>query len=104
MCHRKRQKLRAKAELLERNRRRLPKNGSEGSEAFAIHTLTQQLAAATDGFGFFTSALFRRLFESAAKLHFAENTFTLHLLLERAQCLIDIIVADQNVDDGSYSR
>ncbi len=81
-----------------------PKTGSRGSEAFAIHTLAQQLAAAANGFGFFARTLFRRLFESATKLHLAENTFTLHLLLERAQCLIDIIVADQNVDDGSYSR
>ena len=39
----------------------------------------------------------------SAKLHFAENPLALHLLLERAERLIDIVVADENVNDGAYS-
>ena len=33
----------------------------------------------------------------AAKLHFAENTLALHLLLQRLEGLIDVVVADENL-------
>ena len=80
------------------------RTAAKDSEAFAIHPLAQKLAGAANGLSLLTGALFRRLLIAAAQLHFAENAFALHLLLERAQSLIDIVVADQNVDDGSYSR
>jgi hypothetical protein len=32
-----------------------------------------------------------------AELHLAENALALHLLLERLECLIDVIVADKNL-------
>jgi hypothetical protein len=32
-----------------------------------------------------------------AKLHLAENTFALHLLFQRLEGLIDIIIADENL-------
>ncbi|MGE3743171.1 MAG: peptide deformylase, partial [Geminicoccaceae bacterium] len=35
--------------------------------------------------------------------HLAVQTLALHLLLQRAQSLIDIVVANLNLDDGSYS-
>ncbi len=33
----------------------------------------------------------------AAKLHFAENALALHLLLERLEGLVDVVVADENL-------
>jgi hypothetical protein len=36
-----------------------------------------------------------------AKLHFAENSLALHLLLERFEGLIDIVVADENLHGRS---
>jgi hypothetical protein len=33
----------------------------------------------------------------AAKLHFAENALALHLLLQRFEGLIDIVIADENL-------
>ena len=33
----------------------------------------------------------------AAELHLAENPLTLHLLLERLEGLIDVIVTDENL-------
>jgi hypothetical protein len=33
----------------------------------------------------------------AAKLHLAENALALHLLLERLEGLVDIVVADENL-------
>ena len=38
-----------------------------------------------------------RLFKVAAELHLAEETFALHLLLQRLEGLIDIVVADENL-------
>jgi hypothetical protein len=69
-------------------------------EAFAVHAFAEQLAGAADGFGLLAGALLGRLLIAAAELHFAENAFALHLLLERAKRLIDIVVANQNVNDG----
>jgi hypothetical protein len=40
----------------------------------------------------------------AAQLHLAKNTLALHLLLERLERLIDIVVANQNLHLAAYSR
>lgn len=48
-------------------------------------------------FGALARPLFRRLFKMPAKFHFAENTFTLHLLLQRAKSLIHIVISDNNL-------
>jgi hypothetical protein len=73
-----------------------------GSElvAFALQALAQQLAGAADGFGAFARPLLRWLLVIAPQLHLAENALALHLLLERAQSLVDIVVADENLNDG----
>ncbi len=52
---------------------------------------------AADRLGLLTSAALRGLFIIASKLHFAEDAFTLHLLLQRAQRLIDIVVTDEDL-------
>jgi hypothetical protein len=36
-------------------------------------------------------------------LHLTERTFPLHLLFERLQGLVDIVVAHENLDQGSIS-
>jgi hypothetical protein len=38
-----------------------------------------------------------------AALHLAEETFTLHLLLERFQRLVDVVVADNDLNDFELS-
>jgi hypothetical protein len=38
-----------------------------------------------------------------APLHFAESAFPLHLFFERFQCLIDIVVAYENLNDDPSS-
>ena len=53
--------------------------------------------------GLFAGPALGRLFVAAAKFHLTEHPLALHLLLQRAQGLIDVIVADQYVDDGSNS-
>jgi hypothetical protein len=39
-----------------------------------------------------------------AELHLAENTLTLHLLLQRLESLIDVIIADENLHAASSSQ
>jgi len=50
-------------------------------------------------FGFFARAAFGRLFIGAPEFHLPEHAFTLHFFLQRAQRLIDIIVADNYLYD-----
>jgi len=45
----------------------------------------------------FTGALFRRLFVVTAQLHLAIDAFTLQLLLERPQRLVDIVIAHDDL-------
>ena len=71
--------------------------------ALAVHPLAQELAVATHGLGFLPGLAFGRLLVGTAQFHFPEHAFALHLLLERFQRLIDIIVAYDYVYDGRYS-
>jgi hypothetical protein len=75
----------------------LPWSGdaTASNQTFALCALASKLACATDGFCLFAGALYRWLLEVTAHLHFAENTFALHLLLESAESLVNIVVADE---------
>ena len=66
-------------------------------DAVTFHALAIHLARATDSGSFFTRALFRRLFIMSAQFHFAVNAFALQLFLQRAQRLIDIIIANDDL-------
>jgi hypothetical protein len=68
-----------------------------------LGALAGQLAGATDGLGLLAGALFRRLFLVHVALHFTEAAFALHLLLEGFQRLIDVVVADENLNQGYLS-
>lgn len=70
--------------------------------AVALLTFALQLAIATYCFRLLTCFLYRRLFVVTAQFHLAEQTFTLHLFLERAQCLIDVIIAYDDLYDGNH--
>ncbi len=39
----------------------------------------------------------------AAELHLAENTLALHLLLQRLEGLVDIVIANENLHAASSS-
>jgi hypothetical protein len=76
---------------------RLEQLGLAWKETFALQFLARQLAGPADCFRLLTCALFGGLFIMAAKLHFAENSLALHLLLERLEGLIDVIVTNENL-------
>ena len=72
-------------------------------KSFALRALTSQFPGAAHGFCAFAGPLFRWLFEIVAAFHFAEDTLPLKLLLEDLQCLIDIVVTDDDLNDSSLS-
>lgn len=72
-------------------------------QAFALSTLACQLAGAANGFSLLASLLLGRLFKVVPALHFTEGTLPLHLLFQRAERLLHIIVAHNDLYDGSLS-
>ena len=74
-----------------------------GNQTFALGALAGQLAGAAHGLGLLAGALFRRLFLVHVPLHFAERALALHLLLQRFQRLVDVVVANENLDDDTSS-
>src|SRR5580700_4108048 len=68
-----------------------------GSEPLALDPRALHLAGAANGFRGLTGAALGRLFVMPPQLHLAENPLPLHLLLERLQRLVDIVVTDENL-------
>src|SRR6516164_1210769 len=66
-------------------------------QTLALQLLAGELTGATDCFCFLPGSPLGRLFIVAAQLHLAEETFALHLLLQRLEGLVDIVVADENL-------
>src|SRR5690348_4278681 len=73
----------------------------EGSVAFALHSLAQELAVTPHRFGLFARPPLRRLLVIAAQLHFSEHPFALHFLLQGAERLIDVVVANEDLHGSS---
>lgn len=72
-------------------------------QAFALGTLARELARPAHGLGPLARLFFRWLLEMSARFHLAEKAFALHLLFQCAQGLFDIVVADDDLNDGSVS-
>src|SRR5215510_2496633 len=66
-------------------------------QALALHALAGELAGAADRLRLLPGLLFGWLLVMAAKLHLAENSLALHLLLERLEGLVDVVVPDENL-------
>src|SRR5262249_723106 len=56
-----------------------------------------------DRFRLFPRLSFRGFFVVAAELHLAENALALHLLFQRLEGLVDVIVANENLHASSFS-
>jgi hypothetical protein len=70
-------------------------------QAFALQLLASQLACATHSLSLLASLLLRGLLVVTAELHLAENTLALHLLLQRLESLIDVIIENENLHAAS---
>jgi hypothetical protein len=64
-------------------------------QTFTLGALACQLAGTANGFRLLTRTLLGRLLVMSAHLHFTEDAFTLHFLLQSAKRLVNIIVADE---------
>ena len=72
-------------------------------EAFALYALALQLAGAADGFGSLAGPALRRLLIVPPQLHLAEDSFPLHLLFERFQRLIYVVIAYEYLHLAAFS-
>ena len=64
-------------------------------EALTFHALAHELAIAANRFSFFAGTFFGWLLKITTQFHFPKHAFSLHLLLESAQRLINVIIADR---------
>src|SRR5689334_20387652 len=71
-------------------------------QTFALHLLARELAGPADRFRLFPRLFFRGFFVVTAKLHLAENALALHLLLQRLEGLVDVVVANENLHACSF--
>src|SRR5690606_29690011 len=65
------------------------------SEAFDLHPLALELARPADGFRLLAHATLRRLLVGPVALHLAPDPFPLHLLFQRLERAVDIVVANE---------
>jgi ABC-type multidrug transport system fused ATPase/permease subunit len=70
-------------------------------QAFALQLLAGELARTAHRFSLFASLLLGGFFVMTAELHLAENPLALHLLLQRLEGLIDIVIADEYLQAAS---
>jgi hypothetical protein len=67
--------------------------------------LASELAGPADRFTPFPRRFFGRLLVKSPTLHLAKNAFALHFLLENSQSLVDVVVANEYLQETflSYS-
>ena len=65
---------------------------------FTLGALASQFARTANGFSLLTRLALGRLLEMVAALHLAEEPFALHLLFQRLQRLIDVVIADHDLN------
>jgi hypothetical protein len=70
-------------------------------QTFALQLLAGELTRAAHRFGLFAGLFLGGLFVMTAELHLAENTLALHLLLQRLEGLVDIVIANENLHAAS---
>src|SRR5215813_755499 len=80
--------------------RRLPAFGHR-DQALALGQFPGGLARATDGFRLLAGLALGWFFIRLATLHLAKNARALHLLLEHPQSLIDVVVANEYLQNVS---
>src|SRR5258705_11810265 len=75
-----------------------------GNEPLADRLLARQLPAAADRFRLFPVLPLGRLFGGFALLHLAKHAFALHFLFQDGERLVDVVVANENLQGMSFSR
>src|SRR5690348_14987987 len=73
---------------------------SARQQALALEPLALQFAIAANGLGAFPCTFFGWFLVMTPELHLAKDAFSLHLLFQRFQRLIDIVVANDDLQAG----
>src|SRR3974390_1680470 len=68
-----------------------------GNEPLTLCLLTRELARAPDRLGLFPVFALRWFFIRAPLLHFTKYAFALHFLLQDTEGLINVVIADKNL-------
>ncbi len=68
---------------------------------FALRAFAGELAGAAHRFGLLAGLLLRRLLEVLTRLHFTEQAFALHFLLQGAQGLFNVVITHDDLYDGT---
>src|SRR5205085_12318607 len=68
-----------------------------GQQAFALEAFALKLAIAANRLRPFAGALLRGFFVMAPQFHLAKDAFPLHLLFQRFERLVDIVVANDDL-------
>jgi hypothetical protein len=72
-------------------------------QALALHLFAGELAGAAESLAFFANSSLRRLLISPATLHLPKYALALHLFLQNAQRLFDVVIADDYLQiPGSF--
>src|SRR5262249_52293454 len=75
-----------------------PENlGLAWKQPLALGAVAGELARAANGLGLFPGLFFGGFFVMPAKFHLAENALALHLLFERLEGLINVVVTNENL-------
>jgi len=72
-------------------------------KAFALGLLASELAGSADRFTLFPRRFFGWLLVKSPALHLAKNAFALHFLLEYSESLIDVVVANDYLQETFLS-
>ncbi len=72
-------------------------------EAFALDPLALELARPAHCLGGFTGPALGRFLVMPSQLHLTEDAFALHLLFQRLERLIDIVVPNENLHLAAFS-
>jgi hypothetical protein len=63
-----------------------------------LGAFASQFPRPADGFSFLARFALRGLLEMVAAFHLPDETFALHLLFQRFQRLIDVVIADHDLN------
>ena len=72
-----------------------------GDQTFALGLFPGSLARTSDGFRLLAGLALGRFFIRLAALHLTKNALALHLLLEDSESLIDIVIANDDLQNVS---
>jgi len=72
-------------------------------KSLALGLLASELAGAADRFSLFPARSFGWLLVKSSALHLAKNAFALHFLLQYPKSLVDVVVADDYLQETLLS-